>query len=228
MKIIEKSSFREHTFIFEDRFDAGKHLSEKLQKYAGKGNVVLLAVPAGGVPVGYIVAKELNVPLDVVIVRKIQIPWNTEAGFGAVTWDEETTLNEVLIRHLGLTEKNIEESISKTKKAVFERVRRLRGDRQFPEIGGNISILVDDGLASGFTMLAAVRSIRRKEPEKTVVAVPTGSSCAIKLLSAEVDEMICLNIRTGPVFAVADAYKNWYDLTDEDVIQILKKSWRRE
>ncbi len=132
-------------------------------------------------------------------------------------------LNEDLLRHLDLTEKPIEESISKTKEIILERVRRFRGELSFPDLRVNIVILVDDGLASGFTMLAAVRSVRRKEPEKTVVAVPTASSGAINLLAAEVDEIVCLNIRSGPIFAVADAYQNWYDLTDEDVIQILRK-----
>ena len=112
-RIVEEPAYRERTFIFQDRFHAGKLLAEKLRKYAGKGNVVLLAVPAGGVPVGYIVAKELDVMMDVVIVRKVQIPWKTEAGFGALTWDGETVLNDLLIRHLGLADKVIEESTSK-------------------------------------------------------------------------------------------------------------------
>ena len=95
-QIIEEPSFRERLNVFRDRFQAGNLLTQKLREYRGKKNVIVLAVPAGGVPVGYVVAKELGVPMDVVIVRKIQIPWNTEAGFGAVTWDGETVLNEPL------------------------------------------------------------------------------------------------------------------------------------
>lgn len=222
-KIVEEPAYRERTFIFQDRFHAGKLLAEKLRKYAGKGNIVLLAVPAGGVPVGYMVAKELDVMMDVVIVRKVQIPWNTEAGFGALTWDSETVLNDLLIRHLSLADKVIEESISKTRKIILERLRIFRGDKPFSDLGGKIVMLIDDGLASGFTMLAAARSVRKKEPEMIVIAVPTASAGAIQLLSAEVDEIVCLNIRSGPIFAVADAYQNWYDLTDEDVIETLKK-----
>ena len=115
-----------------------------------------MAIPAGGVPVGYVIAKELDVPIDMVIVRKAQIPWNTEAGFGAVTWDGVTVLNELLIDQLGLTEEDIEESIYKTKKNIEKRLRKFRGNKPLPELEDKAIILVDDGLASGFTMLAAV------------------------------------------------------------------------
>lgn len=222
-KIIEEPAYRERTSVFRDRFHAGKLLAEKLRDYTVKGNVVLLAVPAGGVPVGYVVAKELGITMDVITVRKIQIPWNTEAGFGALTWDGETVLNEVLVRHLGLTETMIADSILKTKKIIRERMERYRGDKPLPDLGGRVVILVDDGLASGFTMLAAARSVRKRKAEKVVIAVPTSSAGAIELLSAEVDEIVCLNVRSGPVFAVADAYEDWYDLTDEEVTDILDK-----
>jgi len=223
-KIIEEPSYRERRFIFQDRFHAGKLLAEKLRKYAAKENIVLLAIPAGGVPVGYMIAKELEIPMDVIIVRKIQIPWNTEAGFGALTWDGETVLNEILIKHLGLTEKAIEESIRKTRRVLQERIKKFRGDKPMPNLKGKVVMLADDGLASGFTMLAAARSIKKKKSCRTVVAVPTASAGAIELLSNEVDEIVCLNIRSGPIFAVADAYKKWYDLTDEEAIKILKKA----
>ncbi|MDH5795764.1 MAG: phosphoribosyltransferase family protein, partial [Candidatus Bathyarchaeota archaeon] len=115
-KIVEEPSYRERTFVFRDRFHAGKILAEKLQEYGGNRKVLVLAVPAGGVPVGYVVAREIAVPMDVVVVRKAQIPWNPEAGFGAVTWDGEIVLNESLLGSLGLTERMIEESIMKTRR----------------------------------------------------------------------------------------------------------------
>jgi predicted phosphoribosyltransferase len=223
-RIIEEPAYRECTCIFEDRFEAGKLLVEKLRKYAAKGNVILLAVPDGGIPVGYVLARELDNPMEVAIVRKVQIPWNTEAGFGALTWDDETVLNEHLIRDLGPTEKIVQESISKTRGIIKDRLRKFRCDRPLPNLRSKTVVLTDDGLASGFTMLAAVRSLKKMKAETIVVAVPTASIGAIELLSAEVDEIVCLNIRSGPTFAVADAYKNWYDLTDEDVIEILEKS----
>jgi putative phosphoribosyl transferase len=102
-KIIEESALRERVHVFQDRFQAGTLLADKLREYYREKNVIVLAIPAGGVPVGYMVAKELAVPLDVVVVRKAQIPWNTEAGFGAVTWDGETIINEPLVEQLGLT-----------------------------------------------------------------------------------------------------------------------------
>ena len=221
-KIIEDPAYRERVFVFRNRLHAGRLLSDKLREYAGKENAVLLALPAGGVPVGYVIAKILGVLMDVVVVRKIQIPWNTEAGFGALTWDGEAVLNEPLVRQLGLTRIMINDSISKTKRIIQMRLRKFREDKPLPDLKDKITILVDDGLASGFTMLAAARSIKKNNPEKIVVAVPTASLRAIELLAPELDEIVCPNIRSGPVFAVADAYKNWYDLTDEEVTNILK------
>jgi len=222
--IVEESVLRERMSVFRDRFHAGKLLAEKLREYAGQRNVILLAVPAGGVPVGYVIAKELGIKMDAIVVRKVQIPWNTEAGFGAVTWDGEAVLNDRLIAQLGLAEKTIAESVSKTKRVIDERQRGFRGDRPRPDLNGKVVVLVDDGLASGFTMLAAARSIHKQQPKRIVVAVPTASLGAVRLLSPEVDEIVCLNMRSGPVFAVADAYKNWYDLTDEEVTEILQRA----
>jgi putative phosphoribosyl transferase len=220
-KIIEEPTLRERVQVFRDRFQAGKLLAEKLREYYREENVIVLAIPAGGVPVGNMIAKELVVPMDVVIVRKAQIPWNTEAGFGAVTWDGETVLNEPLVEQLGLTNEELEESISKTKRNIQERLRKFRGDKPLPQLRDKVIILVDDGLASGFTMLATARSARKRQPKKIIVAVPTASLGAVELLMFEVDEIVCLNIRSGSSFAVADAYENWYDLTDEDVLKIL-------
>ena len=223
-KIVEEPSYRERTFVFRDRFHAGKILAEKLREYGGNRKAIVLAVPAGGVPVGYVVARELAVPMDVVVVRKVQIPWNPEAGFGAVTWDGEIVLNEGLVSDLGLTGKMIEESILKTRRIIQDRIRRFRGDSPMPDLGGKTVMLVDDGLASGFTMLAAARSVRKREPEKVMIAVPTASLRAVQLLGSEADEIVCLNIRSGPIFAVADAYRNWYDLSDEEVVKILEEA----
>ena len=126
-KIIDKPAYRDRVSIFRDRFEAGKALADELQEYVGNRNVVVLAVPAGGVPVGYMVAKELGIPLDVVVVRKVQIPWVTEAGFGAVTWDGKIFLNEGLIEQLGLTEEEIKTSLLETKRNIQERLRKFRG-----------------------------------------------------------------------------------------------------
>jgi predicted phosphoribosyltransferase len=225
-KIIENPAYRDRVSVFRDRFQAGKLLADELREYAGNGNVIVLAVPAGGVPVGYMVAKELAVPMDVMVVRKVQIPWNTEAGFGAITWDGKIVLNEGLVEQLDLTEEEMETSILRTKRNIQERLRKFRGDKPMPDLKDKVVVLVDDGLASGFTMLAAARSVRERAPKKIIVAVPTASLGAIELLAPEVDEIVCLNIRSGPSFAVANAYVNWYDLTDEDVLKMLLEKHR--
>ncbi len=225
-KIIEDAAYRDRISVFRDRFEAGKLLADKLQEISGKKDVIILAIPAGGVPVGYTMAMELSVPMDVIVVRKIQIPWNTEAGFGAVTWDNKIILNQGLIEQLGLTKEEIKSSIRLTKRNIQERITKFRGSKPMAELKDKVIVLVDDGLASGFTMLAAARSVRERAPKKVIVAVPTASLGAIELLIPEVDEIVCLNIRSGPSFAVAEAYENWYDLTDEDVQRILYEKHR--
>jgi putative phosphoribosyl transferase len=222
-KIIENLAYRDRVFVFRDRLQAGKLLADKLRDYAKNKAVIVLAIPAGGVPVGYMVAKELAVPMDVMVVRKVQIPWETEAGFGAITWDGTTVLNENLVDQLVLTEEEVKAAIVKTKKNIQERLRKFREDRPLPNLKDKIVLLVDDGLASGFTILAAARTLRKSNPQKIIVAVPTASLGAVELLAPETDEIVCLNIRTGSQFAVAEAYENWYDLSDQEVINILKK-----
>ena len=224
---IEDSKFRNRVFVFRDRLHAGELLAEKLRPIAANGSVQVLAIPAGGVPVGHVVAKKLDVPFDVLVVRKIQIPWNTEAGFGAVTWEGRPILNAQLISQLGISVDIVEQCISRTRRMVDERNQRFRGGRTFPDLKGKIVIVVDDGLASGFSMLAAAESVKTLSPRKMVVAVPTGSAHAIGLLTPKVDVLVCLNFRSGPVFAVADAYEKWYDLSDNEVLEYLRENWKR-
>lgn len=222
--VIEELAYRDRTFVFKDRLHAGELLADKLRPLIAGRGAQLLAVPAGGVAVGYAVAQKLNTPLEVAIVRKIQIPWNTEAGFGAVTWDGRVLLNKLLVSQLGLSTEIVEQCVSQTRETVRQRVQKLRGNKPFPDLSGKTPILVDDGLASGFTMLAAVESVRAKQPEKIVVAVPTASVGAIELLAPTVNKLVCLNVRHGPIFAVADAYDKWYDLSDDEVLELLRKT----
>jgi putative phosphoribosyl transferase len=220
MKLIEEEAFRGRLYVFKDRFHAGRLLVEKLKKYE-RSDAYVLAIPAGGVPVGYVISKSLGLPLDVIVVRKIHIPWNQEAGFGAVTFDGIIVFNTSLLQMLGLSREEVDRCIKVEMEAIERRLRLIRGDRPFPDITNRTAVLVDDGVASGYTMLSAVKSIEKRKPKKIVVAVPTGSESAIKLLEPWVDEIVCLNVRTGPIFAVADAYEFWHDLTEEDVIKIL-------
>jgi len=222
--VIDEPTFRNKQSVFKDRVHAGQLLATKLRNHVDRVNVQLLAIPAGGVPVGYMIAKNLALPLDVIIVRKIQIPWNTEAGFGAASYDGTVLLNEPLVAQLGLTSEIVQWCISQTQQIIQERLEKFRGNKPFPDLKKKMVILVDDGLASGSTMLVAVKSVQKQAPEKIVVAVPTASTGAIELVAPSVNTLICLNIRSGPIFAVADAYQKWYDLSDEEVIEILRKS----
>ncbi|MGQ9514290.1 MAG: phosphoribosyltransferase [Thermoproteota archaeon] len=227
-RVIDEPAYRNKEFVFKDRLHAAEILAGRIREYleidAGVGTQIL-AVPSGGVPIGCIIARRLNVAFDIIVVRKIQIPWNTEAGFGAVTLDGSIILNEELVKSLGLTKETIEQATIETRDIVLRRVQKFRGDRPFPNLEGMKVVIVDDGLASGYTMLAAINYVRKRSPKKVIVAVPTASRSAVDLLLDEVDVLICLNVREGPVFAVADAYLNWYDLTDEEVMHYLNEIW---
>jgi predicted phosphoribosyltransferase len=222
-EIIEDPRLRNKTFVFEDRAHAGILLAERMKEYEGK-DAFIFGIPAGGVPVAAVLSKQLHLPFDILVVRKIHIPWNREAGFGALSWDGTTIFNKPLVARLGLRREEVERCIVEEKKEIEKRLRMFRGAKPFPDISGKTAIVVDDGLASGFTMLVAVSSLKKKGPEETIAAIPTASASAIDLIRNEVDRIFCLNIRGGRTFAVADAYNNWYDLENEDVVTILKEA----
>lgn len=221
-KVIEDPLLRNRKHVFEDRLSAGELLAKRLEALVGR-NAIVLAIPAGGIPVGYIVAKRLGIPFDVAVVRKIHIPWNPEAGFGAVTWDGVTIFNVPLLRQLMLSRGEVERCVAMEKRETLERFKKFRGDERFPDLRGKRAVIVDDGLASGYTMLAAVRSTRGRAPTEIFVAVPTSSMGAIELLSPEVDRIVCLNVRDEYPYAVADAYQLWYDLSDDEVMSFLRE-----
>ena len=221
-EIVDEPVFRNKIHVFDDRLHAGELLAEKLEDYKGKEDVYVLAIPAGGVQVGYIVAKRLRIPLDLAITRKLHVPGNREVGFGAISWDGTMFLNKPLIASLRLTRDNIDHCAVKEKEVIRIRLKKFRGDKPFPNLKDKTAIIVDDGLASGFSMLTTLKTIEHMEAKKIIVAVPTAPISAINLIRPYVDKVICLNIRSGPAFAVADAYKVWYDLEDEDVMDVLK------
>ena len=222
--VLDDPRLRERRFVFSDRHDAGRQLGSFIKKFPAVRDPVVLAIPAGGVPVGREVAMALNAPLSLAIVRKIRIPGSTEAGFGAVTWDGQVLINDGLRKALGLSAAEVEAAVAETRKNVNERIARFTGGRAVPALAGKTVILTDDGLASGFTMLAAVKSVRVHNPARIIVAVPTGSASSAELVSHSVDQLVCLNIRTGRLFAVAEAYKQWYDLSDREVLEELTGS----
>jgi putative phosphoribosyl transferase len=218
--LIEEPRYRNRTSVYDDREDAGRQLASRLYKYAGR-RAAVLAIPSGGVPVGAEIARVLGIPLDLAIVRKLQIPWQPEAGFGAVNSLGEVVLNERLVGEIGLGPETIEEAKERSMASIRAREQTFRKGRSPPPLSDRVAILVDDGLASGFTMLAAIDQVKREMPERIVVAVPTGSLETVDRILPEVDELVCLNVRGPGSFAVADAYRHWYDLTDEEVISIL-------
>jgi len=220
-KLKEDPLLRDMVSVFKDRREAGKRLAEYLVGYRDTDGIVL-ALPSGGVPVATEIASALDLPLDLLIVRKLQIPDNPEAGFGAMGPDGEVLLNEGLMKHLRLTAEEIGMQTEKTQAIIEKRNRIFRKGRAFPSARDKIAIVVDDGLASGYTMLSAVRFLRRMSPQKLVAAVPTGSKKTVEALLPEVDELFCLNVRSGPFFAVAGAYRNWHDLTDEEVLSLIR------
>ena len=219
-KLIEDRSLRDKLFVFKDRKEAGMLLSKSLSGYKDTGNIVL-AIPSGGVSVAVEIARALILSLDVVIVRKIQIPYNPEAGFGAVGPDGKVIFNEELLWRLDLSEKEIEKQIHKTEDIIKRRNEIFRKGQDFPSLKNRTVIIVDDGLATGYTMLAAIDFVKRQEPQKVVVAVPTGSKETVDTILTHVEELLCLNVRGRHTFAVAEAYENWYDLEDDEVISIL-------
>lgn len=220
--LIEEISFRDKLYVFEHRREAGRLLAEKLVKYKDSDGIVL-GIPSGGMPVAKEIAERLDLPMDLIIVRKIQIPYNPEAGFGAMGPDGETILNERLLKQLSLSKEEIEAQKKKTMNVIKRRNELFRGSRPFPSLKDKIVIAVDDGLASGYTMLSAIKYVKKRSPLKVIVAVPTGSQRTVEFILSEVDELVCLNIRSGFTFAVADAYINWYDLNDDEVISLLIK-----
>lgn len=222
--LIEDPLLRDRTYVFSDRHDAGRRLGRFLTSLPSIRDPVVLAIPAGGVPAGRLIAEALGAPFSLAVARKVRIPGTTESGFGAVTWDGTILINERLRSALGLSDHDIRTAVAKTQANVRERVARFLQGRQVPPLEGKTAILTDDGLASGFTMLAVARSVRKRNPAMIVVAVPTASLSAAELVRREVDLVVCLNIRTGRTFAVADAYREWHDMDDAEVLAELAKA----
>jgi predicted phosphoribosyltransferase len=234
-KLIEDPALRDKVYVFIDRTDAGQRLAASLLKsrkdihlYAlpaggvpAAADIALFAIPAGGAPVGAEIARLLGIPMDLVIVRKIQLPWTTEAGFGALNPAGEAIFNEELLERAHLSPEEIQEQVQKTLAVIQQREARLRGGKPYPRLNGRTTLVVDDGLASGYTMRAALSFLKGQGAGPLIVAVPTASGRTVRELLPLVDELYCLNVRTGWSFAVADAYQAWYDLTEDEVRGIL-------
>lgn len=208
--------------VYNDRTEAGQVLAREMSRMNFETKPVVLAIPNGGIPVGVEIAKTLDAGLDAIIVRKLQVPGNTEAGFGALTSQGALLLNDRLVRSIGLNQHQIDIVVKRTQSQIDSRKEDYHGLIGIINPSGKDVILVDDGLASGYTMRAAVQSVRSVGPTSIAVAVPTSSRSAADLVGAEVESLICPRIESGFIFAVANAYRNWYDVPDSEVIEILK------
>jgi len=220
-EIYEDSRLHNAALIFENRDDAGERLADFMKDTLEVPNPLVCAIPSGGVPVGLQIAGALDAGFMLGVVRKVRIPWNPEAGFGAVTWDGRVFLNEPLVRGLSLSREDIETAVRESREDIRKRQIKFGGKRPLPVMEGSTIILTDDGLASGYTMRAAIEAVRLENPGEIIAAVPTGSARAVFMIAGMVDCVVCLNIREGPSFAVADAYRHWHDLTDAEVLEYL-------
>ena len=219
-RLSELPELRGRTGVFAGRRQAGDVLAGMLAD-CPVGGAIVLAIPAGGVPVGAAIARRLGLPLDVAVVSKITPRWNSEVGYGAVAFDGTVRLNESLLPQLGLTERQIREDVATTSQKVRRRVAALRGQRAMPDLTRRTTILVDDGLASGFTMQTAVEAVRKAGAQRIVIAVPTAHGQAVEPLLAAADAIYCANVRGGWSFAVADAYRRWRDVDEAEAAEIL-------
>lgn len=216
--------FAREQAIFDNRYDAGRQLAEQLGEYKEQ-SVVVLAIPNGGVPVGLEVALALEADLDLVISRKIPLPLTPEAGFGAVADDGMVILNEEVVKEVGLSSHQVNYQINRVRAEIRQRSLLYRKDRPITVVSGKTVIITDDGLASGFTMMAAVESVRHRRPKEIVVAAPVTSPAALEQVGKVADKVIILAKGSMPKFYIADFYRYWHDLSDNEAIQCLKE-WR--
>lgn len=209
--------------FFKDRVDAGKKLAKELSKYANRSDVLILALPRGGVPVAFEVAKELNVKMDVFIVRKLGVPGNEELAMGAIASDNIRVLNEDVVSSFQIPERVIDSVAANELKELERREQAYRGNRPKPEISGKTVILIDDGLATGATMRAAVAALKIKNPTKIVIAVPTAAADTCRFFEEKVDEIICVTT-PEPFYGVGAWYGDFSQTTDEEVCELLDKA----
>lgn len=220
--VVELPELRDRTRVFRDRAQAGMVLAGLLDGFRST-NALILAIPAGGVPVAAPLAKLLNLPLDVAVVSKITLPWNSEAGYGAVAFDGTVSLNRSLLPRLGLSPREVDLGIARTRAKVRRRVEAFRGGRPLPCLVERPVVLVDDGLASGFTVRVAVAALEAAGAEDLAVAVPTAHREALEGLPTGIRRVYCANLRSGRSFAVASAYLHWHDVSEAEALAELAR-----
>lgn len=209
--------------IFRDRADAGKRLANELARREDRPEAVVLGLPRGGVVLAGAVAEALGVPLDVLLVRKLGVPGNEELAMGAIASGGVRVINGDVVAWLGIPDRVVEEITSREMRELERRERAFRGDRPRADLHGKTAVLVDDGIATGATMLAAVSALRAAKPGRIVVAVPVAPPDACTRLEKEADELVCL-ARVEPLGAVGSWYLDFPQVTDAEVRDVLKRS----
>jgi putative phosphoribosyl transferase len=208
---------------FRDRREAGERLAEQLRAYGNRADVIVLALPRGGVPVGFEVAEALRAPLDVFVVRKLGVPGQEELAMGALASGGTRVLDNEIDRLARVTESEIERATALAAEEMARQERRYRGDRRFPSVEGKTVILVDDGLATGSTMRAAVLALRAQHPAKVVVAVPVGAPETCDALGSVADDVVCVET-PEPFRAVGLWYEDFSQTTDDEVHALLDRA----
>jgi predicted phosphoribosyltransferase len=213
--------------IFKDRREGGRQLAKRLTKRGYKGqNTLVLGIPRGGLVVADEVAKALSATLDVIIARKLRTPYKPELGIGAVVNGDHVIINEDLSRAVGATQEYINLEIAYQKEEIKRRLRFYRGEHPAPEVSGKTIIIVDDGIATGYTFRAALESLRQRQPDRLVAAAPVAALNSAEMLKAFADEVVCLHTPVS-FFAVGAWYQNFDQVSDEEAARILHRNWSR-
>jgi putative phosphoribosyl transferase len=213
--------------IFADRAEAGRELASHLRSYANRDDVIVLGTPRGGVPVALEVAKALAAPLDVLVLRKLGVPGREELAFGAIASEDVRILDPYIVQSLGLTPADIERVTWVEKQELRRRERRYRAGRPPLEVSGLTVILVDDGIATGSSMLAAIRALRQMHPAAIVIAAPVAPHATCTRLRPEVDELVCL-ATPEPFYGVGQFYADFSEVSDNEVTDLLERARHRE
>jgi putative phosphoribosyl transferase len=208
---------------FRNRTEAGQLLARKLRRYADRPDVIVLALPRGGVPVAYEVARALHAPLDVFLVRKLGVPGQEELAMGAIATGGIRVLNEDVVRALNIPPRVIDSVAAQEARELERREHLYRGNRPAPDLTGRTVILVDDGLATGSSMRAAVAALRQKNPNRIVVAVPVAAAATCHEFEGEVDEIVCYET-PEPFYSVGLWYEDFSQTTDEEIRQLLERA----
>jgi putative phosphoribosyl transferase len=219
--VTEDASLHNRGQVFRDRIGAAHCLASLMTEFRN-ANAVVAGIPAGGIPLAVTIAEELQLPLAVLVVSKITLPWNTEAGYGAVAADGTWMLNDNLVKQAQLDQATIDSGRDETGNKVRRRAAQFNGILGPVDFEGKSVLIVDDGLASGFTMRVAIASAGQQGARHIVVAVPTGHANAVEDIAGRCDHVYCANVREGYRFAVADAYEEWTDVSEAKAIKLVQ------